>query len=312
MSVGACADYLAFGTGDGYVIVYRPHVSNHILTTKLWDRKLSTRYISECTFSTVQTSRLAVATSNQGIHVFDCCGAGEPVLVNELTGHEGVTMAKWSAEQPHRLVSSGFDGTVRVWDVVAGQCTALMQFGSVMCSALFVPTDENYVLAVGLSEMVRMFDVRVHANGKQMEGGLKAMAKKGAPCYTELHSLARPVQTDATVLAAIERKRNRRGGGGGAKRAQEARAQELGNANSSHSSPEQPLLKQRLAQHVIREIVDEEDSDVAVIHEPVQLCCNGHSHRSSDSDHRLPPVDGADVKRVRIATRWQCGVNAQC
>lgn len=257
MSIGACAQYLAFGSGDGYVMVYTPQLNDDKLVTELWRRKLSARYISECTFSPVQMTRLAVATSTEGIHVFECCGNGEPLLVNELIGHEGVTMARWSAEHPDRLVSSGFDGTVRVWDVVSGQCTAMMQFGSVMCSALFAPTDENYVLAVGMSEMVRVFDVRKHANVKPPKGGMKAVAKKTS--FSESYQNARAVQTDATVLAANERKRNKVSRG-----ASRAEAQAPENSNAS-----------------ISEIVDKENGDVAVIDEPVQSCSKGHSHRSS-------------------------------
>lgn len=175
MSTGANERFLALGTDDGYVIVFRPFLRQHELTAKLWYRKLTSRYISECAFSPMQSNRLAVASSDRGIHVFDCSDVAgtEAVLVAELTGHEGVTMAKWSADRADRLVSSGFDGTVRVWDVSAAQCTALVQFNTIMCSALFVPSDENYVLAIGVSEMVRVFDVRRHADGQAVKGAGK-------------------------------------------------------------------------------------------------------------------------------------------
>lgn len=58
-------------------------------------------------------------------------------------------MVRWSGERADRLVLSVFDGTVRVWDVSSAQCMALVQFNMVINSALFVPSDENYVLAIG-------------------------------------------------------------------------------------------------------------------------------------------------------------------
>lgn len=168
-SVGCSADYVALGTNFGCVMVYRPFLRQRILTTRLWCRQLSKRYISELAFSPLKPNRLAVAASDRGIHVFDCntVQGSEPLLVCELIGHEGVTMVRWSGEHMQRLVSTGFDGTVRVWDVLTAECRALVQFGGVMCSALFMPTDENYVLAVGMTGMpAHVIEWRRHANGQ--------------------------------------------------------------------------------------------------------------------------------------------------
>lgn len=168
-SVGSSSEYLALGTNDGSIIVCRPFVRQRILTTRLWTRKLSKRYISELAFSPLKANRLAVASSDRGINVFDCnpVQGSEPLLVCELSGHEGVTMVRWSGERMHALVSAGFDGTVRVWDVLTAECRSLVQFGGVMCSTLFLPTNESYVMAVGMTEMpVHVFDWSQHANGK--------------------------------------------------------------------------------------------------------------------------------------------------
>lgn len=101
-----------------------------------------------------------------------------------------------------------------------------------------------------------------------------------SPFHCE-HKVARVLETDTAVLAARERRLNRgggkRGGGGGGPPSSSSAEKRLSGGsgtsagNLSHSSNEGPDERNRrqLSQHVMREIVDDDDSDVAIISEPV-------------------------------------------
>ena len=84
------------------------------------------------------------------------------VDLGQLEGHKGVTMAKWSNKTEHRLVSSGFDSTIRVWNTESMQCISLYLYSGNMFTATFLPSNEDFILACGQGETIHMFDSKTH------------------------------------------------------------------------------------------------------------------------------------------------------
>lgn len=134
---------------------------------------------------------MAVATNDNQIVLFEatlCTGDDVTKFcrMGELVGHQsGITSVTWSNTSEHRLVSSSFDNTIRVWDARTMACIAWHENENKMFCALFMPsgewskfhpnqhpitffhmfsiniyTDENYILCSGQSETLHIFDVR--------------------------------------------------------------------------------------------------------------------------------------------------------
>lgn len=79
-----------------------------------------------------------------------------------LKGHckGGVPSLKWSNEDENKLLSTGFDGTVRVWNARSLECISLYQSRGPTFCATFWPSDENFVICSGFNESLYMFDTR--------------------------------------------------------------------------------------------------------------------------------------------------------
>lgn len=84
------------------------------------------------------------------------------VTIGLLKGHckGGVPSVKWSNEDEHKLLSTGFDGTVRVWNTKTEECISIYQSRGPTFCATFWPNDENYVICSGFNESLYMFDTR--------------------------------------------------------------------------------------------------------------------------------------------------------
>lgn len=108
---------------------------------------------------------MAVASIDGSIHLFECVTDEDGVMKVEergiLSGHvQGVTWVKWSNESDTRLVSTGFDNSVRVWNTEIAECIALSEYTDKMFCAIFWPSDENLIACSGKSETLHIFDVR--------------------------------------------------------------------------------------------------------------------------------------------------------
>lgn len=161
-SVSANNKYLAVGTCDG---VLRIFTLDH---QEIFSEKLSKKYISEISWSTVNSEKCAVCSADEKIHIIEniCNDTSKTEFKNvgELIGHEqGLTWVKWSNESEHRLVSTSYDHTIRVWDTQTQKCIALKRFNSKMYCAIFMPSNENFVLCSGQSETLQIFDIRTHS-----------------------------------------------------------------------------------------------------------------------------------------------------
>lgn len=159
-STAAGSKYIVLGTQDGHVILYKPYIKGAILNKYVWSTKICTKYISEIAWSPVNSNKLAATSSTEGFKVFNCVADDDIQLVGSFMEMPGVTYVKWSNECEHRLVVTGFDGSVRVFDTETMTCTALYHSVSPMYSALFMPSDENFVMCTGKRETVRIFDRR--------------------------------------------------------------------------------------------------------------------------------------------------------
>lgn len=94
-------------------------------------------------WSTVNPNKLAVSTSDSSIHILHHDGNGF-TKIGELTGHQsGITCVSWSGKSEHKLVSTSFDHTVRVWDTQAMECIAWSEYENKMQCAAFLPTGKT-------------------------------------------------------------------------------------------------------------------------------------------------------------------------
>lgn len=153
-AVSANDEYVAVGLAKGTV---------KILDRQLNDVRvehLSKKYISSLAWSPINNPvQLAAASMGEKIHIIQM-GSAEVV---ELIGHQsGVACVKWSNQSATKLVSAGFDCSVRVWDTEGKVCIGWHRYENRMFCAIFLPTDENYVLCSGQSETAHIFDVRQH------------------------------------------------------------------------------------------------------------------------------------------------------
>lgn len=96
-------------------------------------------------WSTVNPKKLAVASSDSNIFILQDDGEGFK-KVGELKGHlSAVTAVNWSTQTEHKLVSSSFDHTVRVWNTETRECIAWSDYENKMHCAVFLPTG-NFIL----------------------------------------------------------------------------------------------------------------------------------------------------------------------
>lgn len=151
----------------------------------------------------MRPTKLAVSCSEAGIFIFDFVSDVEIANVGELVGQKGVPYVKWSNESEYKLVSAGFDGTVRVWDVATLTCTSLYQYDCVMYSAIFMPSDENFIICSGRYETLHIFDSRLHTHTPKP-------IKEKLKIFADDMRFARLIQTETSKLAAAEKKKNKK------------------------------------------------------------------------------------------------------
>lgn len=151
----------------------------------------------------MRPTKLAVSCSEAGIFVFDFVSDTEITNVGELVGQKGVPYVKWSNESEHKLVSAGFDGTVRVWDVATLTCTSMYQYDCMMYSAMFMPSDENFIMCSGRYETLHIFDSRLHMH-------TSTPIKDKQKIFADDMRTASLIQTETCKLAAAERKKNKK------------------------------------------------------------------------------------------------------
>lgn len=77
----------------------------------------------------------------------------------KLRAHEGAVTSLIVQNTANRLISSGYDGTIRVWDI-----NGLISL-SVLCSeeenvnTICMSADENYLVSVGNTKVIRLWSL---------------------------------------------------------------------------------------------------------------------------------------------------------
>lgn len=113
---------------------------------------LSKKYISDLSWSTKKPGTLAAATHDGKIFIFE---KDEQTFkqTSVLTGHNlGVISVNWSSQTEHKLVSAGYDHTVRVWNTETLEYIAWVAYESKMCCATFLPTGKFQRIFISLDD----------------------------------------------------------------------------------------------------------------------------------------------------------------
>lgn len=156
-SVSVNESHIAVGLADGEVKILGGDLK------ELASKKISRKYVSEIAWNPINKNKLAIACTDDKIVLLELKADNTLEVTGELNGHtQSVAFVKWSDKNSNRLVSASFDGSVRVWDVEEGKCIAWNQYDNHMFCAIFMPTDENFILCSGKSETMHVFDVRKH------------------------------------------------------------------------------------------------------------------------------------------------------
>ncbi|XP_037035514.1 protein rigor mortis [Bradysia coprophila] len=199
-TVVAGKKWLCVGSQDGSVYILK---LNGLEIT--CSSNVSNRYVSDCAWNPNNENILAVSADTPDIHLFDCSDADNGAMnpIGVLKGHckGGVPLVKWSNEDEHKLLSTGFDGTVRVWNTKTLECVSLFQSRGPTFCASFWPKDENFVICSGYNESLFMFDTR----NRMDEWIAKPVKDKPDDLKWAVAEL-----TDSQQLLSLEKKLNRK------------------------------------------------------------------------------------------------------
>lgn len=116
---------------------------------KEYSETLSKKYLSEMSWSPVNRDKIAVSSSDNSIFILER-DENSFKTIGKLTEHlAGVTFVQWSSQSEHKLVSTSFDHTVRVWDTQTLECIAWCEYENKMFCATFLPTGNFHISVNG-------------------------------------------------------------------------------------------------------------------------------------------------------------------
>ncbi|ETN57926.1 hypothetical protein AND_010499 [Anopheles darlingi] len=143
------------GTQDGHVYVAD---LDHNLNP-LYHRCVVKRYITSLEY---KNKRLAVGDGKGHIVLINFKDGYEDTdekNITPLEGHDGpITGIRWSRGEKMHLVSTCYDGTIRIWDAESATCLKIVATGSIVNSAAFSSLDENIIMYVGVGHSLSCFD----------------------------------------------------------------------------------------------------------------------------------------------------------
>uniref|UniRef100_A0A182WA53 Uncharacterized protein n=1 Tax=Anopheles minimus TaxID=112268 RepID=A0A182WA53_9DIPT len=126
-------------------------------------KRIAKRYISGLAF---KNNYVAAGSNDHTIRIINFSDGFEGAAEKEtilLEGHaEGVCKVRWNRGDTMRLVSCSFDCTIRVWDVLTGDCLSIYRTQSHTYAAIFSPLDENIIFFVGKECSLSSFDYTKH------------------------------------------------------------------------------------------------------------------------------------------------------
>lgn len=127
-----------------------------------------------------------MASSSQHIYIIEATSDSNDSIksfekTSEFIAHKNVIWVKWSNQSEHKLVSTGGDHTVRVWNTLTKECIAWSEYDNRMFCAIFMPSDENFILCSGQWETLHCFDIRTHSVDKigEFDGKPKKKSNNG-------------------------------------------------------------------------------------------------------------------------------------
>ncbi|XP_013115871.2 protein rigor mortis [Stomoxys calcitrans] len=173
-------NFLFAGTQNGRLRLYERKCSDQSFQLDYDLKKeleLSSRYITDIVWSPIATNKLAVISNANNIHILkfeDETGSLEIVRKIDIkSGKAGNSCAKWSNRNENLLLTCGFDGAIRVWDLSseANNESFVKLYHCPMKCGLFLPTDEDVLLCAGTSTSLEFIDMRVE---KQDESSNKS------------------------------------------------------------------------------------------------------------------------------------------
>lgn len=166
-AVGANEQYIGLGTKDGKIMVYEPYIHGRSLSQIVFSTQISSKYVSECAWNPMNSSKVAFSSFDRGISIFDVSQEKPIEGVLFLDSPPGTTHIKWSGQTEHMLVSCSYDGSVCVWNTDTKTCLVTHRLSNSSYSAMFMPTDENFVMCTGRRDTLVFFDIRSESPTKR-------------------------------------------------------------------------------------------------------------------------------------------------
>ncbi|XP_050100042.1 protein rigor mortis [Anopheles aquasalis] len=153
--VSAAGNLCFVGTQEGHV--YVADLDQNF--KQLYHRSVAQRYITSLEY---KNKRLAVGDGKGHIVLINFKEGYEGTDENHITpleGHDGpITGIRWSHGEKMHLVSTCYDGTIRIWDAESTTCLKIVTTGNIVNSAVFSSLDENIILYVGVGHSLSCFD----------------------------------------------------------------------------------------------------------------------------------------------------------
>lgn len=130
--------------------------------TKICEERVFDKYVCCLAWNPLNKNKLAVASAEKDIYIFDCSNIKVGLnLIGVLRGHlSGVTSLKWNHNLENLLCSSSVDGSVRVWDCSKLETISVRKFDCCIITAMFSPTDDNFIISGGQENGVQIYDYR--------------------------------------------------------------------------------------------------------------------------------------------------------
>ncbi|XP_061397386.1 protein rigor mortis [Musca vetustissima] len=161
-------NFLFVGTQNGRLRLYQNKSSPFEYELKK-ELELSSRYITEIVWSPIALNKLAVTANSNNIHILEFKeeegGNATLSVVRTLeikSPKAANACVKWSNRNDNLLLTCGFDGAIRVWDLADESSNErfLKLYHCPMKCGLFLPTDEDVVMCAGMSTSLEFIDMR--------------------------------------------------------------------------------------------------------------------------------------------------------
>ncbi|XP_055836435.1 protein rigor mortis [Episyrphus balteatus] len=164
-SISVRGKYLFVGTQNGHVEIFREKESPKISYDLIRSLEICPRYVTDISWSPINSSRFAVASMSKKIRVFNfnefdgTASLARDIVINSTSASNA--NVKWSNSRDNMLLASGFDGAMRVWDLNSQRDDEffLKQFQCPMTCGMFLPSDENIVMCAGRTTSIEMFNM---------------------------------------------------------------------------------------------------------------------------------------------------------